>query len=205
MYALKGYAGANFFRLEVKNLSKVSIKDAIVSASEILDLKEEVQAYFDGSDTSAKADVENLLRCFNLVESELALEYLPLYAEETLESATGAVYFDELACAPVRIVRVQDEWGNSCPFKLYPNYLKTQAGKVTIRYTYLPQEKGLDGVSDFTLRVSKRLFAYGMATEYALSCGRFDEASVWEKKYKDAITSAYRAKPSTKISARRWV
>ena len=184
---------------------KVSIKDAIVLAAELLGLEEDVKEYINGTTTSGKAEVENLLRCFNLVESELALDYLPLYQEEKIKTETGAVYFDNLERAPVRIIRVEDEWGNSCPFKLFPDYLKTQPGNIVVRYSYLPNKKGWGDDSDFTLQTSTRLFAFGMAAEYALSCGRFEEAAIWDKKYKDSIAAMYRSNPSKRISARRWV
>lgn len=185
-------------------MSKITVKEAIIATAQVLDLQENVSGYLDGTDTAGKTDAENLLRCFNLVESELALEYLPLYAEEELATQTGAVYYDELSRAPVRVLRVRDEWDNLCSFKLFPDYLKTQSGKLKVCYTYLPETKGLEDSSDFTLQANLRLFICGMAAEYALSCGRFEEAAVWDKKYKDAIAAAYRAKPCKKMRARRW-
>ena len=186
-------------------MSKITVKDAIKLTAELLEMQESVHAYLDGRDMQGKADVENLLRCFNLVENELALDYFPLHAEEKLRTETGAVYFGELRFAPVRITKVTDGWGNDCPYRLFPDYLKTQAGEITVQYSYLPGEKGLEDTSDFSLFVSVRLFAYGMASEYALSCGRFEEASVWDKKYKDAICAVYKGRPCKKMNARRWV
>ena len=186
-------------------MSKITVKDAIKLTAELLEMQERVNGYFEGTDLQGEAEVENLLRCFNLVENELALDYFPLSTEECVDTQTGVVYFDELRLAPVRITKVTDAWGNECPYKLFPDYIKTQAGKMTVQYIYLPAKKGLEESTDFSLFVSARLFAYGMASEYALSCGRFEEASVWDKKYKDAIVATYRAKPCRKISARRWV
>ena len=186
-------------------MSKITVKDAIKLTAELLEMQESVHAYLDGRDMQGEADVENLLRCFNLVENELALDYFPLLAEEKLRTETGAVYFGELRFAPVRITKVTDGWGNDCPYRLFPDYLKTQAGEITVQYSYLPGEKGLEDTSDFSLFVSVRLFAYGMASEYALSCGRFEEASVWDKKYKDAICAVYKGRPCKKMNARRWV
>lgn len=188
-------------------MSKITVKEAIKLTAELLEMQEGVDAYFADAEANpqGKAETENLLRCFNLVENELALDYFPLTTEACVETQTGAVYFDELPLAPVRITKVCDAWGNECAYKLFPDYIKTQAGKITVQYSYLPTNKGLDESTDFSLFVSARLFAYGMASEYALSCGRFEEASVWDKKYKDAICAVYRAKPCKKISARRWV
>lgn len=188
-------------------MSKITVKEAIKLTAELLEMQESVNAYLEGAgeNPQGEAETENLLRCFNLVENELALDYFPLTAETEVETQTGAVYFDELPLAPVRVCKVCDAWGNECAYKLFPDYIKTQAGKIKVEYSYLPKEKGLEERTDFSLFVSARLFAYGMASEYALSCGRFEEASVWDKKYKDAICAVYRAKPCKKISARRWV
>ena len=75
----------------------------------------------------------------------------------------------------------------------------------TVRYTYTPKAKALSGKSDYTLYASVRLFAYGMAAEYAAANGEYEAAAVWDKKYKSAITAAYRNHKAKKIRARRWV
>lgn len=155
--------------------------------------------------TEGKKLAEALVRCFNIVESELAVDYLPLLFEEEFETETGVVYYSELARSVVRVVKVTDAWGNEAPFKLFPEYLKTQAGQVKVRYTYAPREKTLSDSSDYLLYASVRLFAYGIAAEYSLSCGYFEDAAVWDKKYKDAIAAVYRKKPCRKIQSRRWV
>ena len=145
-----------------------------------------------------------MLTCYNLVENELALDYLPVTAEDEVLTDTGVVYFTELAKRVVRIVRITDAWGNETPFTLFPEYVKTQPGKVKIAYTYVPNEKELDGECEHTRYVSARLMAYGIAAEYSLACGLFEDAAVWDKKYKDAIAAAYRARPKAKITSRRW-
>ena len=185
-------------------MNKMTVKEILLAAAGILGKADEVKAYFDGTDNEAEADVENLLRCFQLVESELAIDYLPLHAEEEVETQTGAIFFDEFTRSPVRILRVCDEGGKSCSFKLFPEYVKTQSGKVTVTYTYLPNKKALDGESDYKAQASVRLFAYGIAAEYTLACGMFEDAAVWDKKYKDAIAAAYRSTPSRVMRSRRW-
>ena len=182
----------------------MTVKEIILAAAGELGLTEKVQAYLDGASENGKAETEKLLHCFNLVENELALDYLPLYAEEEIETLSGAVYYSEFSKRVVRILRVIGESGNAVSFKLFPEFLKTQGGKIIVAYTYAPSEKGLDGESDYILQASVRLFAYGIAAEYSLAIGAFDDAAVWDKKYKDAIAAAYRSRPSRKMRARRW-
>lgn len=183
----------------------MTVKDCILAAGAELGIKEGLEAYFNGSSQDKEAEAEALLRCFNLVENELALDYLPLTAEESVATETGSVFYSDLKRAAVRILEVRDKWGNEVEFKLYPEYLKTQPGEWNIRYSYTPAEKGMDGESDFVLLASVRMFAYGMAAEYSLAAGLFEEAAVWDKKYKDAIAATYRSHGSKRIRLRRWV
>lgn len=181
----------------------MTVKEIILSAATVLGIEEEVKAYVNGESTDGQK-TELLLHCFNIVENELALDYLPLYAEDEMISETGAIEFSRLAKPVVRILRVTDEWGNSVKFKLFPDYVKTQAGKVKITYTYTPDKKNVDGVSDYVLQASVRLFTYGVAAEYATASCLFEDAAVWDKKYKEAIAAAYHAKPCERMRSRRW-
>lgn len=183
----------------------MTVKECIAAAAVELGIGDEVRDCLDGTSTVANGDVENLLQCFNLVENELALDYLPLHAEDTLETQTGTVRYAELSQPAVRILGVRDEAGAEIAYRLFPEYLKAQAGKLTVRYTYTPKAKTLSGRSDYTLYASVRLFAYGMAAEYAAASGQYEAAAVWDKKYKAAITAAYRTHKAKKIRARRWV
>ena len=183
----------------------MTVKECIAAAAVELGIGDEVRDSLDGVSDLANGDVQNLLRCFNVVENELALDYLPLHAEEVLETQTGTIKYTELSHAAVRIVGVYDDNGNEIAYQLFPDYLKAQAGKLTVRYTYTPKAKALSGKSDYTLYASVRLFAYGMAAEYAAANGEYEAAAVWDKKYKSAITAAYRNHKAKRIRARRWV
>lgn len=181
----------------------MTVKDAILLAADELGVGERVRAYYEGGDTGKK-EAETLLRCFNLVENEVALDYLPLCCEDETESETGVVAYTLLSRPAVRVLRVTDEWGNKVPFKLYPEYLKAQPGKLKIAYTYTPKEKTAEDTSDYVLQVSPRMFAYGMAGEYCLACGLYEEAEMWDRKYKDSLAAAYRSRPSRVMRSRRW-
>lgn len=184
----------------------MTVKECINLAATQLGIAEEVGGWLDGSgdaDGTKKGDL--LLICFNIVENELALDYFPLTAEDTLETEGGIVHFSELQNDAVRVVKVCDEWGNSIPFTLYPAYLKTQPGRVCITYTYTPKKKSVDGVSDFAANVPARLLAYGMAAEYSMATGAFEDAGVWDRKYKDGIRASYRVQKCKQIRSRRWV
>jgi hypothetical protein len=182
----------------------MTVKEVIILAAEELGIGDAVKGYFDGDGAQGVTETMALLRCFNLVENEVALDYLPLFAEDTVLTETGVVEYSALSKTPVRILSVKDESGNSVKYKIYPSYLAAQAGELSIRYTYTPNTKTLTDSSDFVLFVSDRLLAFGVAAEYCFSCGLYDEGEAWNKKYKDALKAAYRAKPAKVLRSRRW-
>ena len=182
----------------------MTVKEAILAAAIELGIDSEVERYMLGSDDEGKEKVELLLKCFQIVENELALDYIPLKAEDEIYSVTGNIAFDVLSRSAVRIIGITDSSGNDTTFKLYADHLITQTGKVKITYTYTPEKKTLDEESDFKLDVSPRLMGYGIAVEYALICGMFEEAAVWDRKYKEAIEAVYKARPAKRMSSRRW-
>ena len=184
----------------------MTVKECMELAAVHLGIEEPIDSYFQAGGTAEDQKKGTLLlSCFNIVENELALDYFPLIAEDTLESEGGIIDFSSLKNDAVRITKVTDEWGNETEFQLFPSYLKTQPGKVCVTYTYTPKKKAMGEKSDFYTSVSVRLISYGMAAEYAMATGLFEDASVWDKKYKEGIRAAYRVQKCKRIRSRRWV
>ncbi len=182
----------------------MKVLDVILAAATELGMEARVRAYLEGESTEGETDARTLLRCFNLIENELALDYLPLFAEDALETETGALEFGSFKYKVARIIKLTDENGESVPFKVFPTHIKTQAGKWFIRYAYIPEEKSFTDESDYAVGASVLLFVYGIVAEYLLAAGAFEESAVWDKKYKETIAAAYRAKPASRIASRRW-
>lgn len=185
---------------------KVSVKSAVRAAAQVLGIAENVEAYINREETEeGREDTTLLLKCFNRVENELALDYLPLIAEDEVLSSTGVVQYAELTYPAVRVLSVEDDEGNLLKYKLFPNRLEARSGRMKIVYAYTPTEKTLDGESDYQTAVSERVFVYGMAAEYSLMQGELEAARIWDKKYKEAVTAAYRLRPTKRIRSRRWM
>jgi hypothetical protein len=123
---------------------------------------------------------EGLLDCFNLVEHELALDYLPLYATHQCNSNTVA--YTELEYNPVRIV------GCNCKFKIYPTHIEAKEAITEIKYAYTPNKKTLYDECSYDKEILECM-VYGTISEYLLSRGFYEEAALWDKKYKKEIKS----------------
>ncbi len=183
----------------------MTVKDCMKLAAMELGVAEELDGYFDDTSSLYARVGETLLQCYNVVENELALDYLPLTMEDEVETQTGTVDFSALSCKAVRILRVTDGNDVAVKYRIFPNYLKTQPGKLKILYVYSPREKELGDECECALTASKRMLAFGIAAEYCLRMGMYEEADVWNKKYKGAIEAAYKAAPCKRISSRRWI
>ncbi len=183
----------------------MKVKDVVLAAAKIIGLHENVAAYFDGESQTLKREAELLLECFNRVESSLALEYLPLYAEDELLTADDQVEYSSLTYAPVRILSVVNGLGEVVKFKLHPKYLKAQAGRLKITYTYTPDVKTIEDDSDFNVLASQSMLVHGVLAEYCMAEGRLDEAAVWDKKYKDAVKTLFERQSCTRLGSRRWI
>ena len=185
---------------------EISVVEMVRATAQVLGISEWVDNHLDGgSSKEGKKDTEILVECFNRVQNELALDYLPLTAENIVVTSTGVIDYSKLSYAPTRILSVEDEYGESVKFKLFPDRLETQAGKVKVLYAYAPEEQDIDGACEYKTSVSKRLFVYGMAAEYALIVGEKEAAYMWDKKYKDAVHAAYKVRAGKTLRSRRWI
>ncbi|MBR2341821.1 MAG: hypothetical protein IKA72_05385 [Clostridia bacterium] len=183
----------------------MTVKEVVILASELLGISSDVKAFLGGDASVGEVETANLLRAFNLVEHELALDYFPLFCEETLDVDSGRLYYKDLSRAAVRISSVARENGEKIPHRIFSEYMQIEAGRAVVKYAYTPAIKDIDGESDFLIGVSANLMALGLAAEYCFMNGLYAEAEAWDKKYRTEITSAYRARPSKSIKERRWI
>lgn len=182
------------------------VKEIVALAAHCLG-REDLYAAAKSLADRPKGELFALLRCYNLVENEIALEYIPLKREEVLSVENGFLPFYSLSSVPVHIKRITDEGGNPMDFTLLSDGIKLRgkADRVTVLYDYSPVEKGWNDQSEYGGKVSARLMAEGTAGEFCLTNGQFSEAAAWDQKYRDALRSAYLVRKKLKIRPRRWV
>ena len=156
-----------------------------------------------------KLELDALLRCYNFVENEVALDYRALKKEETVNVTGGRINYSALSAVPANIRKI--ECGDSIArFAIYPNYVLLcdgWEGKATVVYDYIPSSKTkFTQESEFTEReVSARLLAYGVTAQYLLVNGETGRAAVWDKKFRDALRAKNLLRRTVYIRSRRWV
>ena len=132
-----------------------------------------------------------LLDCYNLVENELAMDYFPLRTVDKVLIKENKIKYADLQRKARRIMGVHDCDNHELKYKLYPTYIafpkKDNGQNCFVRYCYVPQEKTIDGISEFDEGLFKDILKYGVCAEYCLLQGDFEQAGLWTEKYKKAI------------------
>jgi hypothetical protein len=168
----------------------MKVKDIMKKAASLLGNADGLMDYLNGDGFEGAQRAELLLNCFNFVENELALDYFPLIKKEDFVPQGGRILYSQLSSSPVRILDVENADGEKVAFQVFATYLEVDVSPASVRYAYAPLPKTMEGQSDYGLAASERLLAFGMAAEYLAALGLLEEASVWDKKYKEGIQAA---------------
>ncbi len=166
--------------------------------------------YFTESDEQVTQDqqkeLDMLLRCLNLVTSEISTDYLPIYKTKEITLNDGEFDLKDIDENIFQIVKLEDEFGNSCKFKIIGDTIKASVTNCKIIYTSFAQKATLDGdVETFSCTMPDRVLAYGTAMEYSFISSLYDDASVWESRYKNALLCLSQKKHNLVMPKRRWL
>lgn len=155
------------------------------------------------SDISSQLDF--LVEIINNVNLDIASNYIPLKNIEEITVEDNEFNLSNLVKPLNKIIKVIKN-GLELKFCYLSNKLKTANGKVKILYTYFPEEKSLnDEIEDYMGRVSLLTFTYGACSEYCLVKGDYEQAMVWDERYKDNLLSNARKVSNFYIKKRRWI
>lgn len=177
----------------------------IVSLAARLAEREDLTEYLKGDlyDPASEREIERLIECFRIVEQDIATGYLALTTKESMETEDGKIFYASLQKPVVSVLRTEvNDVG--VPFIVYPDRIETKRGKVDVVYSYLPNEKGLEDDCEFLKRIPISVVAYGVVSEYCLMNGLYTEASLFDQKYKDSLSSLCAVSPKRRMGARRW-
>ncbi len=184
-----------------------TVENVVRLAARMIGLEERAEEYFESKPSEETTRIiQGLVGCFNLVENELAVDYLPLVCEETLSTdEKGWIEYARLSKKVAYIISVRDEFGRIVHAKRMPTHLALDVGKYDVRYAALPAEKTTKDCCEYETGVSARLLAYGVAAEYCLHKGLYAEHAAWNKKYKEALLIACKSRGGWSLKERAWI
>ena len=121
----------------------MKVKEVVLTAAGLLGMKKEMEEYLSSTASSAKKKVDEFVDCFNLVENELALDYVPLRTKETFLAQDGVVEFRYFTREPARVLSVTDEMDRRVEYALFPTDIRLPAGVKTakVAYAFLPKKR----------------------------------------------------------------
>lgn len=135
-------------------------------------------------------DINVWLKCYNLVEQELATDYFPILEVEKFFHVKDKIYYKDFSKKPYMLKGIQDFHGDSVNFRLAPEYINLiknyDGGTFFVKYYYIPDTKELYSTCTYGAEYIS-ILKYGVAAEYCLANGDFEQAKIYNDKYKERI------------------
>lgn len=154
---------------------------------------------------SEKAEVDKMVNALNLITEEIACDYLPILKEKTINLKNGEIEVGEIDDNVMEIVSIKNRMGKALRYKYVNGKIVCLASTVIITYKTYPNKITLDGnAEDFGGRLSARVVAYGVASEYCYLEMLYDDASIWEARFKNSLLIACRKKGELTLKKRGW-
>lgn len=160
---------------------------------------------FVKSELADNRELRLLVRCVNLVLKEVACDYIQLIHRQTMTSKDGKIEYTDFEKPLLEIKSVKKSDGEEVRYFALPDYVAVEDGVFEVSYAFVPTDKGFFDETDFSgTKAGDRVFAYGAAAEFCLISGNYDEALMWERRYKDALMVATRKTTEVVMPRRRW-
>lgn len=150
-------------------------------------------------------DINKMVECLNYVTEELATEYLPIIKTKQIKLTSGVINLNEIDEDLMEIISVKTINGRTLRYLISNDKMICLATNVEISYKVYPKTLDVNSMAEnFGGKISARVIAYGVASEYCFLEMLYDDATLWESRYKNALLVASRKKCELKIKKRGW-
>ena len=151
-------------------------------------------------DTTVSSDVTE-----TLVNNTLASQYFEINSCKKISNTSGVIKYSSVSSRNiVDIKKVCSDTDVTQKFTLLSDGIHTGAGNCKVYYTYLPEEVGISDSIDYYLKLSETTFAFGVACEYLFLIGDIENASVWDKRFKDTLFAISRPRRNFSLPVEEW-
>ena len=171
----------------------MTVKEIIITSCKMLQEDLLAQKINDEMELNEEEQLlkNELIKCFNFVQNEVATEYIPLVKVEEIASCEGGVLLSSLTERIAYVISLKNAGGENVKYKIVGNKIVFE-GKAFLRYCYCPKKVEIS--SECKILLPERVLAYGVLREYYLLQGFASEASVFEKKFKNSLLNFSRKK-----------
>ncbi len=152
-----------------------------------------------------KNNVDLLVKCFNLVLNTICTEYVKLKDSTLICSTHKRISYDQITNNNIcNVLCVEDESGQGVVFADYGGEIVLYAdGKYKVTYTYYLNDFEIDeSVNEINL--PSKSIAYGVASEYLYINKLYDDANIWDVRFKNSLLNLLSNKKHMYVKPRRW-
>lgn len=187
------------------------VRDVLKNAITYLGLSDLLSTTtFSGSLTPTEQqeiEINTLVACCNLVVNEVASEYITLKNSVNLTSNTGIIYYSQISDKVIVDILKVIKNGVELKFECLPDKLKTESGNLIVEFAYQPNlNMTISSTIDFNnFKLNERVLAYGVVAEYCFINGRYDDAAIWDNRFKTSLNNINRPRREVKIKQRLWI
>ena len=181
------------------------VKDIIKLACEFIDKKQlalKIETSADLNEEEIK-EVDEIVKCFNLVREEIATEIYPIVKIDRVKTHNLKVAFSQLEFAPISILTVKDNAGRNVRHRILDEGIVAFASEVEVWYSTKPEILSVD--EEFSSTLPERVYAYGVAREYYIKNALYNDAEIWEERFKNSIEMLAPKKSGRILPRRRWL
>ena len=171
--------------MTIKDVLKITA--LMIGRGDVIKYLNDDQTASVGVDTVDSVNV--LVGLANLVINELSCTYIPMVKLETVSVESGKIYYGNLSEKVLHVREVYSSLGTPVSYTETAKYIAVDLNKVDVEYEYAPKTLGIDEQTGYEEKdVPARVLSYGVAAEFAISEGRFDDAVTFHKRYVDALS-----------------
>ena len=187
------------------------VKDVIKQVAINLGLNDLLETTaLDGEQTiteEEQCEINKLISCCNLVVNQIASEYVTLKDEVKLTSNTGTIAYSKITNKILVDILSVKKNGAYVKFNCKPTNLETVEGELEIEFAYQPNmATSISSQIDFNdFKINSRVIAYGVTAEYCFINSMYDDAAIWDNRFKNSLINVLRPRREIKIKKRLWV
>lgn len=176
----------------------------IKDAAKMLGVKDVVES-INGEDFENE-EVQNFLVATNIVNNNIAANYIELINFIEVETSNGVIDIKDLTKNEIlnikSIKRCKD--GLVATFKIRGDKIMIEDGCYVVEYSYFPSDLEIADEITYYTKINDMIFAQGVVAEYLFLKGDIQEAHNWDSKFKNIMRGTLRPRRNISMPQRRW-
>lgn len=188
--------------IDVKNCVDYCLKNNL-SLSELFSLSNDDTQQLAFLNENSKTTLNTMLDAVNITQTLIATEYKPVFKTEQINIQNNEFLIENLSQQLFKVKEITLN-NKKQKFVITDNKISVENGNALITYSYIPSQvcfedtiKNFNGVSIITM-------AYLVCAQYCLIKCSFEESSMWQQKFEQALLNNFKPINNISIKTRRW-